>query len=519
MAFRLQALQGFHAYGLAFILGCFFPLGFAPFNAFPVTILSMMGLAWLWQGRSLKHTLLSGWWYGFGLYSAGVSWVYVSIHQFGDTPALLAIIMTAAFTAGLAIFTTFQAWLYHSLKLQRFYLLGFPALWVFSEWLRTWVLTGFPWLFSGYAFIDTPLSGYAPVFGVMGISFVASFIACSLLAMSKLLGLNAEESSGKNPKQFYHFALYSSLIVVLTLTGWGLQRIEWTTLSQKEPLSVSLVQGNVPQSSKWSAEMREYTLNLYPELSASSWGKDLIIWPEAAIPAFRYEVLDYLEQLNKIAVAQGTTLITGIPIVENPGNNPNQSDKAYFNAIIAIGNGSGSYHKQKLVPFGEYVPLENWLRGLMPFFNLPMSGFNRGESHQPPLMAGNVRIAPFVCYEIVYPDLVAAGGSQADVLLTLSNDAWFGESIAPLQHFEMARMRALELGKYLLRGTNNGMTGIIDHKGKVLELAPQFSTWVLNGEVKLTDGATPFSRYGSKPVLFLAVLIIAVCLGFSRKLT
>ncbi len=514
MAPKIPPLQGYYAYGAAFAFGALSVLGFAPFNIFLTTIVSMMGLAWLWQNPSLKHTLLSGWWYGFGLYSAGASWVYVSIHQFGGTPPLLAALMTIFFTAGLALFFTIQAWLYQRLKLQHFYLLGFPALWVVSEWLRTWILSGFPWLFSGYAFIDTPLSGYAPVLGVQGISFIAGLIACLLLAL-----FHTQGGTGKTSQQIYRTIGYASLVIVLTLTGWGLQRLEWTTVSQDQALSVSLVQGNIPQLTKWSPKMREHTLNLYPELSAPYWGQDLIIWPEAAIPAFRYEVLDYLEQLNTIAKAQSTTLITGIPVVETMSDQNKPAEKAYFNAITALGNGAGTYHKQRLVPFGEYVPLEHWLRGLMPFFNLPMSGFNRGADNQPPLMAGGIAIAPFVCYEIVYPNLVAKSGRHADILLTLSNDAWFGESIGPLQHFQMARMRALELGKYLLRGTNNGVTGIVDHKGQVVASAPQFKTWVLNGEVKLTNGATPFSRYGSRPILFCSLLMITFCAAAAYRRT
>jgi len=518
MAFKFSVLQGFSAYITAFLLGCINVLGFAPFNLFPLTIASMAGLAVLWHDRSLRHTLLTAWWYGFGLYSAGASWVYVSIHEYGDTPALLASFMTAFFTAGLAFFFVIPAGIYYRFKLHRFYLLAFPALWVLSEWLRTWLLTGFPWLFSGYAFIDTPLSGYAPVMGVMGISFISCLMACCFIAIIKLLLNNTKTPKIKTTAHSPYFdaSRYGCVIVVLILSGWGLQQVEWTTLSKAKPISVSLIQANIPQESKWSPEMREHTLKIYPELSASSWGRDLIIWPEAAIPAYRHEVPDFLETLNISGKNSKTTFITGLPIIETQLDQSNKPEQAYYNSILAMGNGEGVYHKKKLVPFGEYVPLEDWLRGLMPFFNLPMSGFNTGASNQTLLTAGDIQIAPFVCYEIVYPDLVAKNGGNADILLTLSNDAWFGESIGPLQHFQMARMRALELGKYLLRGTNNGVTGIIDHKGQVVALAPQFKTWVLLGEAKLTEGRTPFSHYGSTPILLLASLIIISGIIFYR---
>jgi len=517
MAFKFPALQGYYAYITAFFLGCISVPGFAPFNLFPLTIASMAGLAVLWHNRSLRHTLLTAWWYGFGLYSAGASWVYVSIHEYGETPALLAIFMTGLFTAFLAFFFVIPAGIYHRLKFHRFYLLGFPALWVLSEWLRTWLLTGFPWLFSGYAFIDTPLSGFAPVMGVMGVSFISCLIACCFVAIIKPLLNDTETPKTKTSNPTLDASRYGGVILLLVLSGWGLQQVEWTTLSKSKPISVSLVQGNIPQETKWSPEMKEYTLKIYPELSSSSWGRDLLIWPEATIPAFRHEVLEFLETLNTSGKKSKTTFITGLPIAETVLNQSRKSEKAYYNSILAMGNGEGVYHKQKLVPFGEYVPMENWLRGLIPFFNLPMSGFNRGVSDQALLSAGEIKIAPFVCYEIVYPDLVAKSGKDADLLLTLSNDAWFGESIGPLQHFQMARMRALELGKYLLRGTNNGVTGIIDHKGKVIALAPQFKALVLQGEARLTEGSTPFSHYGSRPILFLAVLIIVSGIIFYRS--
>ena len=508
MAFKFSVLQGYYAYITAFLLGCISVLGFAPFNLFPLTIVSMAGLALLWHDRSLKHTLLTAWWYGFGLYSAGASWVYVSIHEYGDAPAILAFFMTGFFAAGLAFLFVIPAGIYQRLKLHRFYLLAFPALWVLSEWLRTWLLTGFPWLFSGYAFIDTPLSGYAPVVGVMGVSFISCLIACCFAAIIKSLLNNTESPKKKAALTYLDTSKYGSVIVVLIITGWSLQQVEWTKLSKSQAISVSLVQGNIPQETKWSPEMKEYTLKIYPELSAASWGRDLIIWPEAAIPAFRHDVEDYLETINISGKKYKTTFITGLPIVETVVDETNKPDNIYYNSIIALGDGVGEYHKQKLVPFGEYVPLENWLRGIIPFFNLPMSGFSKGASDQSLLTAGDILIAPFVCYEIVYPDLVAKDGKNADILLTLSNDAWFGESIGPLQHFQMTRMRALELGKYLLRGTNNGVTGIIDHKGQVVASAPQFKTWVLQGEAKLTEGSTPFSNYGSTPIILMAIFII-----------
>ncbi len=208
-----------------------------------------------------------------------------------------------------------------------------------------------------------------------------------------------------------------------------------------------------------------------------------------------------------------TTLITGIPF--RP-----EGQQRYHNSIMALGSGEGVYLKQRLVPFGEYVPLEEQLRGLISFFDLPMSAFSPGPADQPPLRAGAFRIAPFICYEVVYPDLVASGARNADLLITISNDSWFGNSIGPLQHLQMAQMRALENGRYMIRGTNNGISAIIDHRGRITARTGQFVEESLSGKVEVMLGETPFSSFGSRPIIVgsgVALLLMwLMYLGFWR---
>lgn len=276
---------------------------------------------------------------------------------------------------------------------------------------------------------------------------------------------------------------------------------------------MALVQANIPQSVKWDEARFESTLALYRDLSAPLWSKaQIVIWSEAAIPAFYDNVRDYFESEAALAEPYQGTLISGVPYREPP--TPAKPGGGVFNSAVALGNGGGVYHKQHLVPFGEYVPLESWLRGLIKFFDMPMSDFSAGPAGQAPLRAGAITLAPFLCYEIVYPDLVRLG--RADVLLTLSNDAWFGHSLGPLQHLQMAQMRALENGRPLIRATSNGVTALIDAQGRITARIPQFEQAVLEGSVQPMTGATPFSRTGSRPILLLCALLIARCLVVGR---
>ena len=272
------------------------------------------------------------------------------------------------------------------------------------------------------------------------------------------------------------------------------------------PLSVGIVQANIPQAVKWQREYYEPTLALYESMTEPLLGKDIVLWPESAIPNYYQRAQSFLDPLGQRAYERGTALITGIPW--RP-----EGSRAYFNSIVVLGQGSGVYHKRRLVPFGEYVPMQDWLRGIIDFFDLPMSAFTRGNANQIPLIAHDFRVAPFICYEIVYPELVRQFAQQADLMITISNDSWFGSSIGPLQHLQMARMRALENGRYLIRGTNNGISAIIDERGKLLESGPQFERISVTGEAQVMLGETPFSRIGSLPIIILCSILLLVVLG------
>lgn len=487
-------------YAAATGFGALLPLGFAPFGFSLLPILSLIGLLAIWQKADRRQSLVSGWFFGIGLYAVGASWVFISIYVYSATPLPFAIILTALFVLIMGFISAIQGYFFHLLGLNKMALLGFPALWVVFEWVKTWLFTGFPWLYLGYAMMDTPLEGFAPITGIFGISFITAFGAA-------LCFILLQQIVQRTPRLKWAALSTGFYFIAIPVTGSFLLETAWTEKTSETPLSVSIIQGNIPQETKWDLNFRDAILNLYQERTEASWGSDLIIWPEAAVPAFEHEVSDYLNTIHQRAQDQGSSLIMGLAIMHYLS----EGELLFYNSIRSMGQGSGLYHKQRLVPFGEFVPFEDQLRGLTGAFNLPMSSFTRGDANQAPLLAGKHSIYPYICYEILFPDLVARTSQHAEILVTISNDGWFGHSAGPAQHFEMARMRALETGRYLIRATNNGISAIVNPKGKVTHLAPSFVETTLNGEVYPMQGSTPFMDWGSRPILILATLIL---LGF-----
>ena len=480
---------------LALFAGSLVSLSLTPYDFWPAAVLSCCLYLGLLRDCNVRLASWRGWFYGVGMFGTGASWVYVSIHDHGNAGVALSVFLTALFCTGLALLHSLFAWIYARFLrgLMAGMLLGFPALWVLFEWIRSWLLTGFPWLFLGYATLDTWGEGWVPVIGVYGASLLIAFSASCLYLAYMRRSLQA-------------CLVYATMVASLWLVGWQLQQAKWVAPASATPLSVGIVQANIPQELKWQREYYQPTMDLYQALTEPLLGKDLVLWPESAIPDYFQRAQGFFQPLAQRARERGSALVTGIPWQP-------EGSRAYFNSIVAMGEGSGTYHKQRLVPFGEYLPMEDWLRGLIAFFDLPMSAFSPGASDQPPLLAQDFRLAPFICYEIVYPELVRQYARQADLMVTISNDSWFGDSIGPLQHLQMARMRALENGRYLVRGTNNGISAIINERGDIVASAPQFERTVLHGEARVMLGATPFNRIGTLPVIGLCLFLLAVVLG------
>jgi len=478
---------------LALVAGALTPLAFAPFSFFPLAILTSAVLFLLWREATPRRAAWLGFLFGAGQFGVGVSWVYVAIHDFGYSGVPMAVLLTAMLVAILAAYPALVGYLAarflrgpDSMRLA----LWFPAAWTLGEWLRGWLFTGFPWLNLGYSQIDSPLGGLAPVVGVYGVTLAVT--ASAGLALVAWLV----------PRRRF---IPLAALAALWFGGWGAAHIEWTQ-PEGEPFRVALVQGNVPQDTKWRPELVQHTLDLYADLTRRHWDSRLIVWPEAAITSWYDEVADdYLAGLQREARTHGTGIVLGIPVRE-------LKNYRYFNSLVSLGDQPGVYHKRHLVPFGDYVPLQEWLRGVIRFFDLPMSGFSPGPAKQRLLVSAGLKIAPAICYEDAFGEEWIDGLPEAELLVNATNNAWYGDSFAPHQHLEISRMRALETGRWLLRVTTNGVSAIVDPHGRIRERSPQFVTHVLTGEAQARQGATPYVRFGNLPVLLIAagLLVLAV---------
>jgi apolipoprotein N-acyltransferase len=449
-----------------------------------------------------KRAFTQGWLLGFGLFASGASWIYVSINTYGYAHPVLAFALTLIFVAGLALFHGLFFFCFSVLRGKSSYLNAgvLAALWVLNDGLRTVFLTGFPWLFLGDGHLDSPLSGWVPIIGVYGVSAIVVATGAYLAASGT--DLFSSESPGTKLKSLATFCL----IAILWVAGYSLNNIRWTH-EEKQNFEVALLQINIPQELKWRASQRPKTLELLAGMTRENWDKDIIFWPETAIPVLYDQAKPLLEHFATEASENDAAIVSGIPY---RGWDSSENQSILHNSIVSIGDGRGINHKQKLVPFGEYVPLQSLLRGLIAFFDLPMSDFRKGPSDQPLLSTKGALAAAFICYEVVYPDFVASRAQNADYLITISNDSWFGTSIGPLQHLAMAQMRALENGKYMIRATNNGVSAIINDKGKIQNQTEQFVLATLQGNLKTMKGQTPFNRWGSWPIFMLCAAILAI---------
>ena len=486
--------NGWIGNGLSLAAGALITLALAPFDLWPLVFVSCMILYLGLSQLSPRQAALRSWWFGFGLFASGTSWVYVSIHDYGAASAPLALFLTLAFVAGLALFLALFGWLWARFFRQNNHsisnALAFAALWVAIEAFRGWFLTGFPWLYIGYSQLHGPLAKLAPLGGVWLISFMLAFSSILLMTLWKNKQWPARLGAGL-------------LLLVIWGLGFGLQSHEWTQPSG-DPLSVTAIQGNIEQNLKWDPAQIEAQLVLYQSLTLNAKASDLVIWPETAVPILKDQAQGYLDSVERIINRQDSALITGLPLRQNDKN----GNLRYYNAITTLGDSQGEYRKQKLVPFGEYVPLQDVLRGLIAFFDLPMSDFARGPSDQVPLNAKGYKIAPYICYEVVYPEFATQLAAQSDILLTISNDTWFGTSIGPMQHLQMAQMRALEAGRWMIRATNNGVSALIDPQGHITATVPQFQQAVLSGSVVPMQGLTPYLRWQSWPLILLCALCL-----------
>jgi apolipoprotein N-acyltransferase len=489
-------------YPLCVLTGAALPLAFAPFGQFWVAPLAYAALLWLWRDTRPKQAFLVGFLFGCASFGFGTYWTYIAVRIFGDAPIALAVFLTVGLTVVLALFVGAAGWV-----AARFFkttgavawLGTLPALFVLFEWLRGWLFSGFGWLSAGYSQTDSWLLGYAPLVGVYGISAV--LLVTSGALVTAVLGTRAQRAA----------ALLG--VAALWGAGWLASQHHWTTPQDRE-LTVALVQGAVEQDLKWKPEQLEGMLELYTRLSRQSFGADLIVWPEAAIPTLYEYVPSFLAKLRSAAAEHGSTLLIGI-LRAAPGGGPED----FQNVLVAMSDPVQFYVKRHLVPFGEYFPVPSFIRSWMRLMSLPYTDATPGKADQPTLAAAGEKIAATICYEDVFGAEQLKFLPEATLLVNVSNDAWFGDSIAPHQHLQIARMRAAEAGRYLLRATNTGVTALIDSQGRVVERLPQFEPRVLTGTVRGFTGATPYARWGNWLVVALLAAVLLAQLPPITKFT
>lgn len=492
---------------LALAAGLLLPFSFAPYGVWPLAIVSLAGGFALLRGATPRTAAWRGWLYGIGAFGHGVSWIQVSIHKFGLPLYSFSVSMTALFVLFMAGYPALAAWLtrrWPGGETARALCIA-PAIWTLVEILRGWAWSGFPWLVVGYGQTASPYAGWIPLAGAYGATLAVALTAGALVVVSTEL---RAAFRGEGARRLTS-CVGGLVLVVPVVVGYVLTRVEWTE-PDGPPRDVALVQGAVPQAVKWRADYRAPTFELYAGLSEAHWGRDVVIWPETALPAFPDEVAPFLRDVAARARHAGTALLVGMP-----SGDPRAR---YFNSVLLFGAGSGRYDKHHLVPFGEYLPFDAYIRPLLDFLSIPMSSFTAGGASQPALVAGTLRFGVSICYEDAYGSEIRKPLPAANVLVNVSDDAWFGDSLAPHQHLEIAQVRALEAGRPLLRATNTGISAIIDHRGQVRQRSPQFEAFVLHGATQPRRGTTPWVEHGNAPVFVgCALLCVAALLNLRRR--
>lgn len=475
---------------IAFIAGSCMPLAFAPFSLWPVVILSPAVLIFqLKFMQSSRQALLLGWVYGLGYFGFGVYWLYHSMQVYGQAPVVVAVALTALMIVTLSTFIAVLLALYHRFKTiwpGKSALWSLPLLWFAMEWSKGWVLTGFPWLSVGYAHIDSPLAGFAPLIGVYGLSSLS--IAFSLMLVQL---------------QQHRNVRLLGLFVLIGVGGMLLKPIAWSNESG-QPLNITMIQGNIPQEVKWQSDARRKIIDLYWDVTQQYWDSDLIVWPEVAIPG-RSEDLEaeYLMPMSMAASEHGSNLLTGIVVSD-------WLRRQYYNSMLLLGDHQGVYHKRHMVPFGEYMPFRSVLEFMKNYIRIPMSDMAAGPHYQSLMSVKEVKLGVSICYEDVFSRDINLDLPDANILINTSNDAWFGDSLAPHQHLQIAQMRALETARPMVRSTNTGRSAFIDYRGRILDATEQFKTQALSAQVQGRSGSTPFLYFAAaQPYLAILILLAA----------
>lgn len=488
-------------YLVAIIFGAVGVLAFSPFDYWGLAYVSLLGLLFVVKTSDKRTALWGAFLWGLAFFTFGVNWLHVSIHYFGGTPLIASYLLVVVLSTYLALYPVLFAYLVRCFQVKSVAI--YPVIWTFTEFLRGWIFTGFPWLQFGYSQIDSPFAHLAPLFGVTGVTFFVMWVSAILFNIGNALF--------SQPRKLNVAVINLLLLSIVGYLSAYTSQISYVKKVEKNGLKITLVQGNIEQNLKWEPEYLYKTLDIYQKLIAQHLGKtDVIILPESALPVLENHMQPFFTGLQELAYQSNTEVIVGTVYQDE------KQDKL-FNSIVTLGNRiqpysiktENRYNKHHLVPFGEYVPLEIVLRPLGNVFNLPMSAFQSGDEIQAPLFVKNRHLTTAICYEIILGEQLRKNmRKETDFILTVSNDAWFGDSIGPWQHLQMARMRALEFGKPVIRATNTGISVFIDELGKIVAQAPQFVETTLTYHVSATEGRTPYAVLGNTPIYFLSLLLV-----------
>jgi apolipoprotein N-acyltransferase len=483
---------------LALAAGAALAAAFAPLDLWLLALLSPAVLMWLWQEAPPREAALLGFCFNAGTFAAGTYWLYVSIHIFGNAPLWLALFLMAGLVGIMGLYHAALGyacarWLPPRGALRS--LLALPAAWLLVEWWRGWFLSGFAWLSLGYSQTDTLLAGLAPLVGVYGVSAVL------------LLGAGALTALPRGTRRVRIVAVL--VLVVPWLAGAALRGVSWTHPAGP-PVSVAVIQGAIPQDEKWLDSNRDTTLELYRTLTEQALGTQLIVWPESAPADTANDLVPYITQLYRETRSHGSALVIGV-LREEPGSDSEPT--RYYNSVLALDTRISWYDKHHLVPFAEFFPVPHLVRSWLRLMSLPYSDFTPGPAYQPPLPAAHLELGATVCYEDAYGSSMLKVLDTADALVNVTNDAWFGHSTARYQHLQIARMRALEEGRYLIRAANDGVSAVIGPHGELAARAPEFRRFVLVSKIVPCRGLTPYAHVGNWLIVLLAAAALAYGLG------
>jgi apolipoprotein N-acyltransferase len=486
-------------YFLVFIAGLIGPLGFAPFHLPGLIILSLALLFHNLLNCSIKQSFALGFTFGLGYFGFGVSWVIVSIHDYGQLNYFLAGLTTLLFITYLSLFPAALAYVFKLLYTNNGFLslLLFSSLWCFSELLRSKLFSGFPWLLVGLTQLDTPLKHVAPVIGLNGLSFLCAFLAALLVMGIRELSI----------KRYFYFSIFVLMFILPEAT----KSIDWTQV-KKEPVSIGVVQANLSMRDKWDEALFWKLLKYYEQTIKQLLGKQLIILPESAIPLPASYLEDYLNKINKEAIKANSSLILGILQATD------DSETEYYNSIISLGAAQGEHTKYQLVPFGEYIPkpfvsINRWL-------GLPEPNIVPGKPQQELIKIAQHPIASLICYEIAYPNLLRLQMPLAQWIVSISDSGWFGHSLATYQQLQMAQMLSLLTGRFQVVVNNDGLSSIINTKGNIINSLPPFSSGILQGEIYPAEGTTPWVYWSEYPsIVFCSLSLIFMLFLRLRRIT